>query len=244
MSTRRPRRLRPELLALCAVVSCASQAPSRGRALTPLPDGELASPWLQRRVDAATEELFLALSRNGLSALRRRRIRVDDDGVLSDAGRGRAERSISGLRPREGERRWSVLRRLAGDRVVGWCARGLSVHEANDALGFAQRALTVDRLLVVVEGARGRWGLWVEGLVLDGAAWRWLPWVPWSDAVETPRSAHTDIEMWSCELERRPAQLAAPQGDRATEPAGPPRREGAEPPGSSAGATGSGSPAR
>lgn len=212
MRTRRPLRRRPELLAVCAALSCASQSGAPGRRLAPLPVGEVASPWVHRRVDAATEDLFRALSQDGLDALRRRRIRLDDAAVLNDAGRRRAERSIAGLRPREGERRWSVMRRLAGDRVVGWCARGISLHEADDALGLAQRALTVDRLLVVVDGARGRWGLWVEGVVLDGATWRWLPWVPWSDALETPRSAHTDIEMWSCELERRPPPRASPPG--------------------------------
>lgn len=204
MRTRLPPRRRPEVLAVCLALSCASQPGAPGRTLAPLPEGGPDSPWVHRRVDVATEDLFRALSHHGLDALRRRRIRLDDPAVLNDAGRRRAEQSIAGLRPSERERRWSVLRRLADDRVVGWCARGISVHEPDGAQGFAQRALTVERLLLVVDGARGRWGMWVEGVMLDGETWRWLPWVPWADALETPRSSHTDIEMWSCELERRP----------------------------------------
>ena len=51
----------------------------------------------------------------------------------------------------------------------------------------AARTLYVERLLLVGSEAGGRWALWVEGLVLTGAGWRMLPWVPYEDAVEAPR---------------------------------------------------------
>ena len=85
--------------------------------------------------------------------------------------------------------------------MVGWCARGARVQEPGGEEGFAQRLLTVDRLLVVSEGRDGLTAFWVEGLALDDDGWRWLPWVPWSEAVETPRGAHADIGLWVCDLD-------------------------------------------
>lgn len=209
MSTTRQRRARAELLALVVVSACAASAPMRW--LAPIPPGDLRSSWVRSRIDEATVELVRALTREGADTLQRRRIRLGDDlGALSPLGRRRAESAMVGLRPRANERRWSLLRRLAGDRVVGWCARGVALHEPGDPGGLAQRALSVERLLVVLDGSRGRWGLWLEGLVLDGVLWRWLPWVGWTDAVEAPRSAHTDIEMWSCEIERAVSGSGSP----------------------------------
>lgn len=201
-------RPRPELMALAALLGCATGAP-RGVRLAPVPADALASGWASRQVGVATQELFDALTRDGIAALRRRRVSLDGDvDLLSEAGRERAGRSMPGLRPRGTERRWAILRRLSEHRLVGWCARGVQVVEGGGPEGFVQRVLTVDRLLLVADGADGRWGFWLEGLVLDGGAWRWLPWVSWADAVEAPRGAHTDIAMWTCEMARRPEALS------------------------------------
>lgn len=200
---------RPEHLALLALLGCASPGAVRGRPLAAVPPGALESGWARQRADEATTEAVAALIRDGVNTLRRRRIRADGDiDPLSPAGHARAAAAMVGLRPVASERRWTLLRRLADHGVVGWCARGVRVVEPGGPEGFGQRALTVDRLLVALEGASGRWGFWLEGLVLDGAVWRWLPWVSWNDAVEAPRAAHTDLVMWSCEMERRPQALS------------------------------------
>lgn len=207
MSASVPRR--PELVALGLALGCASSGAPRGVRLAPIPPDAVASGWATRQADAATQQLFQALTREGLPALRRQRVSLDGEvELLSEVGRERAGRSMPGLRPRATERRWAILRRLAEHRLVGWCARGVRVIEGGGPEGFVQRVLTVDRLLVVADGADGRWGFWLEGLVLDGGAWRWLPWVSWADAVEAPRGAHTDIAMWTCEMARRPAELS------------------------------------
>jgi hypothetical protein len=202
-------RARPELAALGVLLGCASSGASRGVRLAAIPPDAVASGWATRQAEAATQDLFQSLTREGLPALRRRRVTLDGEvELLSEVGRARAGRSMPGLRPRASERRWTILRRLAEHRLVGWCARGVQVIEGGGPEGFVQRVLTVDRLLIVADGADGRWGFWVEGLVLDGGAWRWLPWVGWADVVEAPRGAHTDIAMWTCEMERRPTAVS------------------------------------
>jgi hypothetical protein len=202
-------RRRPELSALALALGCATGGAPRGVRLAQIPPDAVASGWASRQADVATQQLFLSLTREGIPALRRGRVTLDGEvDLLSEAGRERAGRSMPGLRPRATERRWTVLRRLADHHLVGWCARGVQVIEGGGPEGFVQRVLTVDRLLVVTDGADGRWGFWLEGLVLDGGAWRWLPWVSWADAVEAPRGAHTDIAMWTCEMERRPAAVS------------------------------------
>lgn len=199
----RPRRLRVERLACLALAACATQGGPVARSLRPVPADAVPSGWARAHIDEATRELFAQLSTQGLDALRRRRIRGDDLVTFLDpSGRRRAEQSVAGMTPRASERRWSVLRRMQGDTVAGWCARGVRVHDPGGAEGFAQRVLTVDRLLVVTEGSDGLWGFWLEGLALDDDGWRWLPWVPWTDAVETPRGAHADIALWVCDLDR------------------------------------------
>ncbi|MFO0627893.1 MAG: hypothetical protein U0325_20110 [Polyangiales bacterium] len=202
-------RPRPELAALLALVGCASSGAVHGVRLAAVPPDAMASGWARRQADAATLAIFQSLTHEGLAALRRGRVTLDGEvDLLSEAGRERAGRAMPGLRPRPTERRWTVLRRLGDHRLTGWCARGVQVVEGGGPEGFVQRVLTVDRLLLVADGPDGRWGFWLEGLVLDGAAWRWLPWVAWADAVEAPRGAHTDIGMWTCDLERRPPAVS------------------------------------
>lgn len=191
---------------LVAAAGCASVAPAPRR-LRAVPADALRSGWAATRVDDATRALLSSLATEGLDALRRRRIRHDERAVfLDDRGQARAAGSVVGMSPRPSERRWVALRRLRGARLAGWCARGVRVHDPGGAEGFAQPALTVDRLLVVAEDDRGLVGFWVEGVVLDDDGWRWLPWVPWADAVEAPRADHSDIALWVCDLERRPAR--------------------------------------
>lgn len=198
----RPRRA--ESLAALALAACAHGASGPvARRLAGVPDDALTSGWARARIDGASRALFGLLTTNGVDALRRRRIRGDDlVTFLDERGRARAAQSVAGMTPRASERRWSVLRRMQDERVVGWCARGVRIHDPGGAEGFAQRLLTVDRLLVVSDGRDGLTGFWIEGVALDDDGWRWLPWVPWSDAVETPRGAHTDIALWVCDLDR------------------------------------------
>lgn len=198
-----------EALAVMAMAlissGCASVSGTPPVRFAEVPRDALTTGWGRAHIDAATRAVFRALVTDGVIALRRGRLALDAARTpLSRVGIARAERAIVGLRPRASERRWAVLRRIRSGAVAGWCARGVSLPEPDGPEGFAQRALTVERLLVIADDVSGRWGFWLEGLALDGATWRWLPWVSWADAVETPRGAHTDIAMWSCELSSPP----------------------------------------
>lgn len=203
-------RPRPEFVALVCG-ACAVAAATPLRRLRPLPGDPMRDGWAQARVEAATVALVGALTEDGWGTLQRRRIRDAEVETFLDArGLARARGSVVGLRPRTTERRWGALRRLRGAPVAGWCARGVRVQDVGGVEGFAQSVLTIERILVVLDGTEGRTGFWLEGLVLDDDGWRWLPWVPWSDAVETPRADHTDIGLWACDLERALSRSGSP----------------------------------
>jgi hypothetical protein len=162
--------------------------------------------WIDAQIGEASRRVFATLAEGGARALFGMRLQVEQcDRLLTTTGRTRATMSPTGNAPRAHEPRWATMRAFAGTSVVGWCARGVRVAEPDGPEGFAERALMVDRLLVVGREEGGTWGMWVEGLVLTRDGWRILPWVTWGDAVERPRRDHTDVALWDCDRSSGPA---------------------------------------
>ena len=191
------------LAAGALTAACASVQGPRV-ATVAVPDEALRSGWAEARVAEGAPAVLRALVERGAAGLRGLRLRASEvDGVFTEAGRRRIAQSVPGLTPSPRELRWQMLAVHRGQALVGWCARGVRVAEAGGAEGFQARTLYVERLLLVGSEAGGRWALWVEGLVLTGAGWRMLPWVPYEDAVEAPRRDHSDLALWDCDLARR-----------------------------------------
>ncbi len=210
---------RPLALAML-VAGCGGTEAARGVGFATLPEGSLARGWAEPLVAQAAPAMFAALSTRGASALVALRLHgADVPGFFTEAGQARIARGIPGLVPRASERRWQALHALANTAVAGWCARGVRLVEANGPEGFRGRALTVDRLLVVGVEPGGYWGMWLEGLVYTAEGWRFLPTVPYGEAVQAPRRDHADVDLWDCDLGVRPSQgipqntpQGAPQG--------------------------------
>ncbi len=197
---------RTELAAcLCALsLGACAGAPAATFPTVSVPDDAARSGWAEARIHEGVPRVFRALAEGGAGAMRAMRLRPAEVGELfTDAGRQRIERSVPGLTPSPRERRWQLLSLHRGDAVVGWCARGVHVAEPGGAEGFRERTLYVERLLIVGAEGDGRWGAWIEGLVLTGNGWRMLPWVPFEDTVEAPRREHSDLALWDCDLARR-----------------------------------------
>lgn len=197
--------LRPVALALL-VALCAACAGSPVRSIPTLdvPDEAMTNGWARARIAEGVPRVFEALATRGAAGMRAMRLRPHEVAELfNEAGRARIERSVPGITPSTRERRWTLLGLHRNDRIVGWCARGVHVAPEGGAEGFQQRTLYVERLLIVGDEGGGRWGAWVEGLVLTGAGWRMLPWVTFEDAVEAPRRDHTDLTLWDCDLAQR-----------------------------------------
>jgi hypothetical protein len=195
--------VRAALAACAALVACASTQGTRVATIE-VPDEAMRSGWAEARLTEGTPAVLRTLVEGGAAGLRGLRLRASElDAVFTEAGRRRVEQSVAGITPSPREVRWQMLAVHRGDPLVGWCARGVRVAEAGGAEGFQRRTLYVERLLLVGGEAGGRWALWVEGLVLTGAGWRMLPWVPYEDAVEAPRRDHSDLALWDCDLARR-----------------------------------------
>ncbi len=195
--------MRAALAACAALVACASTQGTRVATIE-VPDEAMRSGWAEARLTEGTPAVLRTLVEGGAAGLRGLRLRASElDAVFTEAGRRRVEQSVAGITPSPREVRWQMLAVHRGDPLVGWCARGVRVAEAGGAEGFQRRTLYVERLLLVGGEAGGRWALWVEGLVLTGAGWRMLPWVPYEDAVEAPRRDHSDLALWDCDLARR-----------------------------------------
>jgi hypothetical protein len=192
-------------LAACAVAAAACASTQAARLPTvAVPDGALRSGWAEARVAEGAPVVLARLTGQGAAGMRGLRLRAAEvEGLFTEAGRRRVARVVPGITPSPREPRWQMLAAHRGDPLVGWCARGVRVAEGGGAEGFAQRTLYVDRLLLVGSEPGGRWALWVEGVVLTGAGWRMLPWVPYEDAVEAPRRDHSDLALWDCDLARR-----------------------------------------
>ena len=124
----------------------------------------------------------------------------------------RQRNTLVGIVPSANDRRWTAWRRWGGSTVAGWCARGVRVAERDGAEGFTTRTVVIDRLLVVGVRDGATWAAWTEGLVLEQGGWRLAPWVPHAASVEAPRRAHPDVDLWDCDLARRPATSAPPPG--------------------------------
>jgi hypothetical protein len=169
-----------------------------------VPDDALRSGWAEARIAEGAPTLLRALSEGGVDGFRALRLRHDEVVELfNDTGRARIEQSVPGLTPSPRERRWQVFAQHRGDALVGWCARGVRIAQPNGPEGFRERVLLVERLLIVGAEPDGRWAAWVEALVLTGAGWRMVPWVPYADAVEAPRRDHSDLVLWDCDLAQR-----------------------------------------
>ncbi len=184
---------------------CASASRIHLVTVPTLPEGAVEASWAMPMVARAAVELFRTLSERGPSALIDLRLHGDElTEYYTASGRERLLRVFPGLTPRSSERRWIALRAFAGDPIVGWCARGVSVAEANGPEGFRERVLTVDRLLVVGREGDGLWATWLEGLVYTATGWRFVPTVSYGEEVQTARREHADIDLWDCDLGVRP----------------------------------------
>lgn len=201
------------LFAALAVGCAAAAGPSTGlRPIDPpaaVRAEALATTWLDRGLPAVVDALS-ERGREGYRALRLSDAQVDD--WMSAAAIARGRSTFVGMVPGQHDRRWFAWRRWRGSAVLGWCARGARVAEVNGPDGFLRRTLVVDRVLVVGGREGHRWGAWLEGLVLARDGWRFAPWVPHAQSVEGPRRSHPDVDLWDCDLARRPATSAPPPG--------------------------------
>lgn len=191
---------------LASLSSCATVSRPQVDAMSVL-EGPQGRRWTEARVAEGARTVFSSLATDGPRALSRLRLRLEEcERLLTDIGRRRAAGSLVGNPPRAQEHRWATLQALASSPVTAWCARGVQVVEPGGPEGFAQRALVVERLLVVGREEGGLWGVWIEGLVLTREGWRVVPWVRWSDAVERPRRDHTDVALWDCDMASGPSR--------------------------------------
>ncbi len=153
------------------------------------------------------------LSTQGRDGYRRLRLGSEQmEGWLGPDALTRQRNTLVGIVPSANDRRWTAWRRWGGSTVAGWCARGVRVAERDGAEGFTTRTVVIDRLLVVGVRDGATWAAWTEGLVLEQGGWRLAPWVPHAASVEAPRRAHPDVDLWDCDLARRPATSAPPPG--------------------------------
>ncbi len=167
--------------------------------------GRLDAHWARAALEQASIEFGSAFARDGAEAMLRLRLRPEDvRAVYTENAQQRIARISTGISPSPGERRWQMFRVLADAPIVGFCARGARVAEPNGPEGLRARGVVVDRLLIVGGERDGLWGAWIEGLLLTNEGWRLLPTVPFERQVETPRRDHTDVQLWDCDLGRRP----------------------------------------
>jgi hypothetical protein len=198
---------------LALALGCAAAVPSVGLRPMDLPAAVAPRDLVSSRLDAGLPALLRALSERGREGYRALRLNgAQMDGWLSPDAITRGRNTFVGMVPGSADHRWFAWRRWRGSALLGWCARGVRVDEANGPEGFVRRTLLVERLLVV--GGRGdqRWAAWLEGLMLSRDGWRFAPWVPHAQSVEAPRRSHPDIELWDCDVARSPATSARPPG--------------------------------
>ena len=142
----------------------------------------------------------------GREALLRLRLHRDEVRALfNDDGIRRISGVQTSLLPASGEQRWLMFRQFA--ELYPWrgfCARGARLAEPNGPEGLKHRAFVVDRLLIVGAEPTGLWAAWIEGLSANDRRRRLLPNTPFDRQVETPRRDHADVQLWDCDLARRP----------------------------------------
>jgi hypothetical protein len=183
--------------------------------------GHLDRQWAEQSVSQAAIELLQAFTHDGSEGLLRLRLRPDDvRAIFTDEAQQRIARLPTGLIPAPGENRWQLFRTFADAPVLGFCARGARIVEPNGPEGLRTRGLVVDRLLIVGGESDGYWGAWVEGLLLTNEGWRLLPTVPYDRQVETPRRDHSDVQLWECDLARRPDRAHPLEREPASAPPG------------------------
>lgn len=201
------------VVALAWVVGCAAAAPSVG--LRPMEVPPLAQPvtFATARLDEGLPSLMRALSEHGREGYRALRLsEAQTQGWLSAEAVTRGRNTFVGMVPGLNDRRWFAWRRWRGSVLLGWCGRGVRVREAQGPEGFLRSTIVVDRVLVVAGLGDHRWGAWLEGLVLARDGWRFAPWIPHAQAVEAPRRSHPDVDLWDCDVARRPTTSARPPG--------------------------------
>lgn len=205
-----PARRADGVVVVALALGCAAVVPSLGLRPAEVPPGAHAlHAFASARLDASLPALITTLSGQGRDGYRALRLNESQmDGWMTAAAIARGRAAFVGMIPGLNDRRWFAWRRWHGSALVGWCARGVRVLDANGPEGFERRTLLVERVLVV--GARGdhRWAAWLEGLLLSQAGWRFAPWVPHAQSVEGPRRAHPDLDLWDCDL-ARPAAISA-----------------------------------
>ena len=164
-------------------------------------------------LDRGLPTVIRLLSERGREGYRALRLgEAQMDGWLDEAAITRGRTTFVGMVPGLNDRRWFAWRRWRGSTLLGWCARGVRLPEANGPEGFLRRTVLVERVLVVGGRAEHRWAAWLEGLVLSREGWRFAPWIPHAQAVEAPRRSHPDVDLWDCDLARPPATSALPPG--------------------------------
>jgi hypothetical protein len=126
------------------------------------------------------------------------------DSLYDSNAAERLRRFNVGVAPSDAEPRWIHFRSFERSALVGYCARGVRITERMGPDGLRDRALVVDRFLLVGSTLSAYWGAWVEGLVLTDTGWRLLPSVAFSRQVEDPRVNHADVQLWDCDLGQRP----------------------------------------
>jgi hypothetical protein len=200
----------PRLLALgaAALLLHGCPGPNGGRSVrtvVPATGASLDPAWARARLREAVRTVHAVLARDGAEGLLRLRLRPDEiDAMFTPNGTDRIARLPTGLSPSPGEQRWHMFAVLADSPLVGYCARGARMVEANGPEGFRAPAFVVERLLLIGSEHDGLWGAWVEGLVLTAEGWRLLPTVPFERQVETPRRDHTDVQLWDCDVGHAP----------------------------------------
>jgi hypothetical protein len=193
---------------LVGAVACATgpvgSASQRANDPTGVP-ARLDPAWTHEQLRDAALRMNAAFSSAGSEGLLRLRLHGDEiSGLFTPNAAERITRIPTGLYPNEGEQRWHMFSALSHSPLVGFCARGVRTVEPNGEEGFRQRALVVDRLLLVGSEPGGLWGAWVEGLLLTPSGWRLLPTIPYDRQVQTPRRDHADVQLWDCDIGERP----------------------------------------
>jgi hypothetical protein len=87
---------------------------------------------------------------------------------------------------------------FSGSTYRGFCARGAAVLEEGER-GAIRPTEVVDELLVVGHHSGRDWAGWLREVVSTSEGFRLMK-LP----ADVPRSGHPELDLWSCEVARRP----------------------------------------
>lgn len=194
------------LLTIAAGCTTTGSRSAALRAAAPQGSGERPeATWALQQLRDAAVMLHQRLAQEGSDGFLAVRVGADQiEGLFTQSGAERLQMVNVGVAPSEAEPRWVHFRSMRSSPLVGFCARGVRIAEANGPDGLRERALIADRLLLVGSGESAFWGAWVQGLILTEQGWKLLPSVAYSRQVEDPRVNHADVQLWDCDLGQRP----------------------------------------